>query len=149
MTQEAHDFGLQLMTTVSTLVVAVAGFYFGSRAVSQATTTVSDQLSLTRSYSRRGVIGAKPEPDVETQEAPGETVENELDVTEETDEDVETEPIDPDTQGDDSGGGDDGDGQDLDDDDAEPAATTDGETGGEPPPQQPEKPPQQPGTPGM
>src|SRR5215207_1680566 len=40
MTQEAHDFGLQLMTTVSTLVVAVAGFYFGSRAVSQATTTV-------------------------------------------------------------------------------------------------------------
>ena len=99
MTQEAHDFGLQLMTTVSTLVVAVAGFYFGSRAVSQATTTVSDQLALSRSFSRRGVIGAKPEPDVETQEAPGETVENELDLTEETDEDVETEPIDPDTQG--------------------------------------------------
>ena len=99
MTQEAHDFGLQLMTTVSTLVVAVAGFYFGSRAVSQATTTVSDQLTLSRSFSRRGVIGAKPEPDVETQEAPGETVENELDMTEETEEDVETEPIDPDTQG--------------------------------------------------
>ncbi len=33
----AHDFGLQLMTTVSTLVVAVAGFYFGSRSVSAAT----------------------------------------------------------------------------------------------------------------
>ena len=79
MTQEAHDFGLQLMTTVSTLVVAVAGFYFGSRAVSQATTTVSDQLTLSRSFSRRGVIGTKPEPDVETQEAPGETVEDELD----------------------------------------------------------------------
>ncbi len=149
MTQEAHDFGLQLMTTVSTLVVAVAGFYFGSRAVSQATTTVSEQLRLSRSYSRRGVIGAKPEPDVETQEAPGETVENELDIAEETEEDVETEPIDPDAQGD-AGDGDAGDGDhgpDLDDDDAEPAAITDGETGGEPPPQQPEKPPQQPGQP--
>ena len=148
MTQEAHDFGLQLMTTVSTLVVAVAGFYFGSRAVSQATTTVSDQLSLTRSYSRRGVIGTKPEPGVETQEAPGETIEDELGSTEETDEDVDQEPPDADDDSDGSDNGD-GDGQDLDDDDAEPAATTDGETGGEPPAQQPEKPPQQPGTPGM
>ena len=148
MTQEAHDFGLQLMTTVSTLVVAVAGFYFGSRAVSQATTTVSDQLTLSRSFSRRGVIGTKPEPGVETQEAPGETIEDELGSTEETDEDVDQEPPDADE---DSGGSDDGngDGQDLDGDDAEPAATTDGETGGEPPAQQPEKPPQQPGTPGM
>ena len=90
MTQEAHDFGLQLMTTVSTLVVAVAGFYFGSRAVTQATTTVSEQLRLARSYSRRGVIGTRPEPDVETQEAPGESVENELAV-EETEEDVAEE----------------------------------------------------------
>jgi len=148
MTQEAHDFGLQLMTTVSTLVVAVAGFYFGSRAVSQATTTVSDQLTLSRSFSRRGVIGTKPEPGVETQEGPGETIEDELGSTEETDEDVDQEPPDAD---DDSAGSDDGDGdgQDLDGDDAEPAATTDGETGGEPPAQQPEKPPQQPGTPGM
>jgi hypothetical protein len=148
MSQDAHDFGLQLMTTVSTLVVAVAGFYFGSRAVSQATTTVSDQLRLTRSYSRRGVIGTKPEPGVETEEAPGETIEDELASTEETDEDVDQEPRDDDQ---DSGDGDDGagDGQDLDDDDAEPAATTDGEAGGEPPAQQPEKPPQQPGTPGM
>jgi hypothetical protein len=146
MTQEAHDFGLQLMTTVSTLVVAVAGFYFGSRAVSQATTTVSDQLRLTRSYSRRGVIGTKPEPGVETQEAPGETIEDELASTEEIDEDVDQEPPDGDQ---DSGDGDDGDGdgQDLDDGDAEPAATTDGETGAEPPAQQPEKPPQQPGPP--
>jgi hypothetical protein len=32
--QAGHDFGLQLLTTVSTLVVAVAGFYFGSKAVS-------------------------------------------------------------------------------------------------------------------
>lgn len=33
--QAGHDFGLQLLTTVSTLVVAVAGFYFGARAVAQ------------------------------------------------------------------------------------------------------------------
>jgi hypothetical protein len=150
MTQEAHDFGLQLMTTVSTLVVAVAGFYFGSRAVSQATTTVSEQLRLSRSYSRRGVIGTKPEPGVETEEAPGENIDDELGSTEETDEDVDQEPPDAD---DDAGDGDDGDGdddgQDLDDDDTEPAAVTDGETG-EPPPQQPAKPPQQPGgAPGM
>ncbi len=146
MTQEAHDFGLQLMTTVSTLVVAVAGFYFGSRAVSQATTTVSDQLRLTRSFSRRGVIGTKPEPGVETEEAPGEVIENELGSTEETDEDVDQEP--PNDDDSDDGGDGAGDGSDLDDDDAEPAAITDGETG-EPPAQQPEKPPQQPGPPGM
>jgi len=146
MTQEAHDFGLQLMTTVSTLVVAVAGFYFGSRAVSQATTTVSDQLRLTRSYSRRGVIGTRPEPDVETEEAPGEVIENELGPTEETDEDVDQEPPnDDDSEGADVHDGDDG--PDLDDDDTEPAAITDGETGGEPPAQQPQKPPQQPGQP--
>ena len=146
MTQEAHDFGLQLMTTVSTLVVAVAGFYFGSRAVSQATTTVSDQLRLTRSFSRRGVIGTKPEPGVATEEAPGEVIENELGSTEETDEDVDQEP--PNDDDSDDGGDGAGDGSDLDDDDAEPAAITDGETG-EPPAQQPEKPPQQPGPPGM
>ena len=151
MTQEAHDFGLQLMTTVSTLVVAVAGFYFGSRAVSQATTTVSDQLRLTRSFSRRGVIGTKPEPGVETEEAPGEIIENELGSTEETDEDVDQEAPDADEDsGDGADGGGDGDGgddgEDLDAEDGEPAAITDGETG-EPPAQQPEKPPQQPGQP--
>lgn len=37
-----HDFGLQLLTTVSTLVVAVAGFYFGSRAVSQGAKSASE-----------------------------------------------------------------------------------------------------------
>ncbi len=31
MSAEGHDFALQLLTTVSTLVVAVAGFYFGSK----------------------------------------------------------------------------------------------------------------------
>jgi len=166
MTQEAHDFGLQLMTTVSTLVVAVAGFYFGSRAVSQATTTVSDQLRLTRTYSRRGVIGTKPEPGVETEEAPGETIENELGSTEETDQDVDDETTDEDAQGegggqtggaqatgdgaggDDQGAGaDDGDGDDdngddgdLADADNEPEADT-GDQDGEPPAQQPQAPP--------
>lgn len=41
LSQAGHDFGLQLLTTVSTLVVAVAGFYFGARAVAQATKTAS------------------------------------------------------------------------------------------------------------
>ncbi len=39
--QTGHDFGLQLLTTVSTLVVAVAGFYFGSRAVAQGAKTAA------------------------------------------------------------------------------------------------------------
>ena len=148
MTQEAHDFGLQLMTTVSTLVVAVAGFYFGSRAVSQATTTVSEQLRLARSYSRRGVIGTQPEPDVETQEAAGEVLDDELGTTEETDEDVDSEPAGDDAETatggqetGETGETDDGDdGQDLDADDTEPEAGATGEDG-EPPPQQPQQPP--------
>ena len=37
MNDSSHDFGLQLLTTVATLVVAVAGFYFGSKSVDQAT----------------------------------------------------------------------------------------------------------------
>jgi hypothetical protein len=41
LSQTGHDFGLQLLTTVSTLVVAVAGFYFGSRAVSQGAKTAA------------------------------------------------------------------------------------------------------------
>jgi len=66
MTREAHDFGLQLMTTVSTLVVAVAGFYFGSRSVSQASMSVQEQLRLARSFQggprRPEVIGARVDP---------------------------------------------------------------------------------------
>ena len=41
LSQAGHDFGLQLLTTVSTLVVAVAGFYFGSRAVAQGAKTAT------------------------------------------------------------------------------------------------------------
>ncbi len=42
LSQAGHDFGLQLLTTVSTLVVAVAGFYFGSRAVAQGAKTATN-----------------------------------------------------------------------------------------------------------
>lgn len=35
-TESSDDFAKQLLTTISTLVVAVAGFYFGTRAVSVA-----------------------------------------------------------------------------------------------------------------
>ena len=74
MSREAHDFGLQLMTTVSTLVVAVAGFYFGARAVSQASTSVQEQLRLARSFQgpprRSEVIGPRVDPDAPTDEAP-------------------------------------------------------------------------------
>ncbi len=69
MTEDAHDFGLQLMTTVSTLVVAVAGFYFGSRAVAEGSVGVDRQLRLARSYSNRrraNVIGPQPDPDAAT-----------------------------------------------------------------------------------
>ena len=38
---ESEDFAKQILTTVSTLVVAVAGFYFGTRAVAVARSDVS------------------------------------------------------------------------------------------------------------
>ena len=140
MTQEAHDFGLQLMTTVSTLVVAVAGFYFGSRAVSQATTTVSEQLQLTRSYSRRGVIGTKPGAGRRDRRRPRAKSSKTSSVQPKRPMRTSTrsrrtttiprmaEPVTA-TQVTATMGR----RQDLDDDDAEPAAITDGETGGEPP----------------
>jgi hypothetical protein len=54
----AHDFGLQLLTTVSTLVVAVAGFYFGSRAVSQgAKTAAAAQTAATEARLARAGAG--------------------------------------------------------------------------------------------
>jgi hypothetical protein len=150
MTQEAHDFGLQLMTTVSTLVVAVAGFYFGSRAVSQATTTVSEQLRLARTYSRRGVVGTRPEPGVETQEAPGETIEDELG-TEEAEEPVDEEPDageaqEPTGEGQEPAAVVEGEGE-GEGDDVEPEAPGDDEDG-EPPAQQPQQ-PGRPGQPGL
>ena len=38
--QASHDVGKQLLTTVSTLVVAIAAFYFGAQSVQQATVSV-------------------------------------------------------------------------------------------------------------
>ena len=58
LSQAGHDFGLQLLTTVSTLVVAVAGFYFGSRAVAQgaktATTAAQTAAAQTAAASAAG-----------------------------------------------------------------------------------------------
>ena len=45
MPEASHDFGLQLLSTVSTLVVAVAGFYFGSRAVTAAAAATKPDTS--------------------------------------------------------------------------------------------------------
>lgn len=63
---DAHDFGLQLLSIVSTLVVAVAGFYFGAQTVNQAGRETRAQLGLIQQARREinaaGVIGAKPDP---------------------------------------------------------------------------------------
>lgn len=47
--EASEDFAKQILTTVSTLVVAVAGFYFGSRAVSAARGAVAPVAPLLRS----------------------------------------------------------------------------------------------------
>jgi hypothetical protein len=148
MTQEAHDFGLQLMTTVSTLVVAVAGFYFGSRAVREGSTITQEQLQLARTYSRRGVgvVGAKPEPDAATEEAPGENVEDELGPTEETEKPVDNVDEVQQPEGDEQEPGD-GEPDEIEDaeqdlGDLEPPAPDDDDEDGEPPAQNP--PPPQP-----
>jgi len=44
--QASEDFAKQILTTVSTLVVAVAGFYFGTRAVATARLTPKPSLRL-------------------------------------------------------------------------------------------------------
>jgi hypothetical protein len=53
LSQAGHDFGLQLLSTVSTLVVAVAGFYFGSRSVAQATKTSNEAAAAALAASRQ------------------------------------------------------------------------------------------------
>jgi hypothetical protein len=65
MTADAHDFGLQLLSTVITLVVAVSGFYFGAQTVSQAGRETREQLGWiqgARARIRAEVIGTQPEP---------------------------------------------------------------------------------------
>jgi uncharacterized membrane protein YgcG len=63
---DAHDFGLQLLSVVSTLVVAVAGFYFGAQTVNQAGRETRAQLGMIQQARMEaiaaGVIGAKPDP---------------------------------------------------------------------------------------
>jgi len=87
---DAHDFGLQLLSTTITLVVAVAGFYFGAQSVGQAGRETREQLGMiqaARTAARADIIGAVPDPptgpppedegdepeisDVETVAAPG------------------------------------------------------------------------------
>jgi hypothetical protein len=53
-----HDFGLQLLTTVSTLVVAVAGFYFGSRAVAQGAKTAAAAQTAAAETAAASAAGA-------------------------------------------------------------------------------------------
>ncbi len=45
--QAAVDFSKQVLTTVSTLVVALAGFYFGTRSVAQAQQSTEPEVSIT------------------------------------------------------------------------------------------------------
>ena len=62
---DAHDFGLQLLSTTITLVVAVAGFYFGAQTVAQAGKETRNQLGLiqdARAARRAEIIGAVPDP---------------------------------------------------------------------------------------
>lgn len=64
---DAHDFGLQLLSTTITLVVAVAGFYFGAQTVNQAGKETRTQLGLiqdARTARRAEIIGAVPDPPV-------------------------------------------------------------------------------------
>ena len=59
LSQAGPDFGLQLLTTVSTLVVAVAGFYFGSRAVAQGAKTATNAAQTAAAQSAAaGAAGA-------------------------------------------------------------------------------------------
>ncbi|MBA2381505.1 MAG: hypothetical protein H0V73_05270 [Chloroflexi bacterium] len=72
LTDDAHDFALQLLSTVSTLVVAVAGFYFGAQSVSQASKTVQEQQALLRrpaiTAAGSDMIATEPEEVTDTTE---------------------------------------------------------------------------------
>jgi hypothetical protein len=57
----SEDFAKQILTTVSTLVVAVAGFYFGTRAVSAARDAVAPSSPVIRDIApNEGLQGEKP-----------------------------------------------------------------------------------------
>lgn len=102
LSQAGHDFGLQLLTTVSTLVVAVAGFYFGSRAVNQGakTATAAQKAALGARGAAAGAgtvaaeEGAADEEVVDEEVVDEEVVDEEVvaeEVETETDTDVEPE----------------------------------------------------------
>ncbi len=107
LSQAGHDFGLQLLTTVSTLVVAVAGFYFGSRAVNQGakTATAAQKAAVDARNAAAGAgtagggtaaaeEGAAAEEVVDEVVVDEEVVDEEVvadDAETETDTDVETE----------------------------------------------------------
>jgi hypothetical protein len=56
----SEDFAKQILTTVSTLVVAVAGFYFGTRAVSAARDAVAPSSPVIRDIApKEGQQGDK------------------------------------------------------------------------------------------
>ncbi len=65
LSQAGHDFGLQLLSTVSTLVVAVAGFYFGSRSVAQATKSSGEAAAAVLDAARRRDEPNRPSMDTE------------------------------------------------------------------------------------
>jgi hypothetical protein len=62
LSQAGHDFGLQLLSTVSTLVVAVAGFYFGSRSVAQAAKTSNEAAAAALDATRQLAAGLAGQP---------------------------------------------------------------------------------------
>ena len=78
MTPDSHDFGLQLLTTVSTLVVAVAGFYFGSKATQQAITAGKDFRPPPRPVP--AVVGAEPDAEAVNTAGPEGDVDEDTDV---------------------------------------------------------------------
>lgn len=90
--QAGHDYGLQLLTTVSTLVVAVAGFYFGSRAVNQgAKTATAAQKAAVDARTAAAGTGTTVADKGVTDEVEAEEEETEEDTETDTDTDTESE----------------------------------------------------------
>jgi len=56
--QVADDFAKQLLTTLSTLVVAIAGFYFGAKSVETGARTAHRSLELSTADASQGIEAA-------------------------------------------------------------------------------------------
>ena len=63
--KSSEDFAKQLLTVISTLVVAVAGFYFGSRSIAAARGAVAPSEPLIRSINPKEGKQGVPQMDVE------------------------------------------------------------------------------------